>query len=70
MEESIELVKDIYAATADFLRDEIYGLTNQMRRSAVSIPSILRKAKRDNTRKSIYSSCTLLWVFAPNLRHS
>ncbi|MGI8926039.1 MAG: four helix bundle protein [Tepidiformaceae bacterium] len=29
----------IYAATGGFPRDEIYGLTNQMRRSAASIPT-------------------------------
>ncbi len=29
----------IYALTAEFPRDELYGLTSQMRRSAVSVPS-------------------------------
>ena len=29
----------LYRATATFPRDEIYGLTQQLRRSAVSIPS-------------------------------
>ena len=33
------LVMDIYAVTKDFPSSEIYGLTSQLRRSAVSIPS-------------------------------
>ena len=30
---------EIYAITREFPRDEIYGLTSQLRRSAVSVPS-------------------------------
>ncbi|GAA4791328.1 four helix bundle protein [Olivibacter ginsenosidimutans] len=33
------LTKEIYQATAAFPKEEIFGLVNQMRRSAVSIPS-------------------------------
>lgn len=36
---SKQLVKDIYLVTRQFPKDELYGLTNQMRRCAVSIPS-------------------------------
>ena len=36
---SIELTEKIYCLTADFPKEELYGLTSQMRRSAVSIPS-------------------------------
>lgn len=36
---AIELVKEVYALTASFPRDEIYGLTSQMRRAAISVPS-------------------------------
>lgn len=35
------LVKEVYLATDKFPRSEIYGLTSQMRRAAVSIPSNL-----------------------------
>jgi four helix bundle protein len=35
----IAFVKQIYQATASFPDSERYGLTNQMRRAAVSIPS-------------------------------
>jgi len=36
---SIEIVTDIYQITNDFPASELYGLTSQIRRSAVSIPS-------------------------------
>ncbi len=36
---SMELVTNIYKLTQKLPREEIYGLTSQMRRSAVSIPS-------------------------------
>ncbi|MCP1997185.1 four helix bundle protein [Flavobacterium sp. HSC-61S13] len=36
---SIQLVTDIYMVTKAFPREEVYGLTNQIRRSAISIPS-------------------------------
>lgn len=36
---SYELVLEIYRLTKGFPRDEAYGLSQQMRRSAVSIPS-------------------------------
>ncbi|MBL4905194.1 MAG: four helix bundle protein [Flavobacteriaceae bacterium] len=36
---SRELVKLVYQLTKSFPKEEVYGLTNQIRRSAVSIPS-------------------------------
>lgn len=38
-QKAIGLVTDIYKTSAAFPRDEIYGLTSQLRRAAVSIPS-------------------------------
>lgn len=35
----MDLVEKIYGLTASFPKEEMYGLTNQMRRSAVSVPS-------------------------------
>lgn len=37
--EAMTLVEEVYRATASFPQHEIYGLTQQIRRSAVSIPS-------------------------------
>ena len=38
-QKAMELTKKIYSLTKDFPKEEIYGLTSQMRRAAVSIPS-------------------------------
>ena len=39
--DGIALVKELYRLTSAWPRDEIYGLTSQVRRSAVSIPANL-----------------------------
>ena len=36
---SIELVKEIYRLTKLFSKEELYGITNQIRRASVSIPA-------------------------------
>jgi four helix bundle protein len=38
-QKSISLVVEIYQLTESFPKSELYGLTSQMRRAAVSIPS-------------------------------
>ena len=38
-QKAMDLVKMIYQATKHFPKEELYGLTNQIRRAAVSIPS-------------------------------
>jgi four helix bundle protein len=48
---SIELVKDIYQVTAKYPPVEIYGLTNQLRRAAISIPSNIAESQGRNSFK-------------------
>ena len=38
-QKGLDLVEKVYGVTSKFPKEEIYGLTSQMRRSAVSIPS-------------------------------
>lgn len=38
-QKSMRLVKQIYRVSKEFPKEEVYGLTSQMRRAAVSIPS-------------------------------
>ena len=35
----IEIARDVYQMTSQFPREEVYGLTSQMRRASVSVPS-------------------------------
>ena len=37
--EAMTLVEQVYRLTRDFPKQELYGLTNQLRRAAVSVPS-------------------------------
>ena len=68
---SMELVKAVYILTKKFPKEELYGLTSQLRRSAVSIPANIaeglgRQYKKDTlqflyiSRGSIYELETLL----------
>lgn len=51
---AMDLVKEIYRITAGFPPSELYGLTSQMRRAAVSIPSnIAEGAARNGTKEFI-----------------
>ena len=50
-QKSMELVVAIYDLTDNFLKTEIYGLTAQMRRSAVSIPSNIAEGRRRGSKK-------------------
>ena len=47
---ALEFVKTVYTTTSTFPKTELYGLTSQMRRAAVSIPSnIAEGAARETT---------------------
>ena len=49
-QKSIELVASIYKLTEEFPKEEIYGLTSQIRRAAVSIPSNIAEGRHRGTR--------------------
>jgi len=48
----MQLAKESYALTNHFPREELYGLTSQIRRSAVSVPSnVAEGAARASTKE-------------------
>ena len=54
-QESMDLVVEVYTITKQFPKEELYALTSQMRRSALSIPSNIaegagRKGKAEYSR--------------------
>jgi len=69
---AIDLVNDIYSLTKTFPKDETFGLTSQLRRAAVSIPTNISegsaRAKRDFSRfidiarGSVFECVTLLQI--------
>ena len=54
-QKSVDLVEAVYAATKSFPKDELFGLTSQMRRAAVSVPAnIAEGAARSGTKELMY----------------
>jgi four helix bundle protein len=48
-QKAMDLVELIYKATAQFPKEEIYGLTNQLRRAVVSVPSNIAEGQGRNS---------------------
>lgn len=50
-QKAMGLVVAVYNLTNKFPKEEIYGLTSQMKRASVSIPSNIAEGKKRGTRK-------------------
>src|ERR1039457_2346892 len=48
------LVKDVYKQTLTFPKDEIYGLTSQIRRAVVSVPTNISEGSARNLPKEFH----------------
>nr|WP_315198492.1 four helix bundle protein [uncultured Flavobacterium sp.] len=65
--EARKLVNLLYDSSKLFPKEELFGLTNQMRRSAVSIPSnIAEGCGRQTSKDTLHTSCILQEVLYMN----
>jgi len=58
-QKAMELVVEIYRTTRTFPRDELYGLTSQLRRAAVSVPSNIAEGQARYSRREFYRYLTV-----------
>lgn len=50
-QKSMLVVEEVYRETNNFPKEEIYGITSQIRRSAVSVPSNIAEGAGKNSKK-------------------
>jgi four helix bundle protein len=54
-QKAMDLVEDVYKKTKGFPREELYGLTSQLRRAVVSVPSNIAEGQgRTSTREFLH----------------
>ena len=60
-QKAMELVVLVYSLTRQYPKEELYVITSQMRRSAISIPSNIAEGKRRGTRKEYCRFLTIAY---------
>ncbi len=53
-QKAMELVTEVYRVTRSFPKDEMYGLTSQVRRASVSVPSNIAEGYGRNSRNELH----------------
>jgi hypothetical protein len=59
---AMKLAREVYRETATFPKHELYGLTQQVRRAAVSVPSNVAEGKGRHSERNSPISCVMLEV--------
>jgi four helix bundle protein len=58
-QKAMDLVEAIYLATRTFPATEVYGLTSQMRRAAVSVPSNIAEGQGRGSARELHHALTI-----------
>ncbi|MDO8521123.1 MAG: four helix bundle protein [bacterium] len=66
-QKSVALVVLVYAFTDDFPKEEMYGLSSQMKRAGVSIPSNIAEGSRRGTTKDFKQFLSIAYGSAAEL---
>lgn len=64
-----ELALKMYKVTAEFPKEELYGLTSQMRRSSQSIPTNIAEGCGRNSEKELLRFCSIAMGSASELEY-
>jgi four helix bundle protein len=67
---AMDLVGEVYRVTKIFPKDELYGLTNQLRRAAVSVPSNIAEGQGRTQPKNSCITYQCRVVHSAKSRHS
>lgn len=57
-QKAMDLVEGVYRASRDWPKEELYGLTNQVRRAAVSVPANVAEGQgRNSPKEFLHYAC-------------